>query len=767
MGKRVVVRCLVMAVVGFLIMISSYNAMATGDVPLIADSQCLECHEESGVAKDGVHKNKRCVNCHIDIKELPHAKEVDRIDCSLCHKTMGDDSMGMDVHQRARENGNLNAPDCKSCHGAHSMTPRTNDNSPMNPANMKSFCITCHKDVEVPENYHKPTVLNRTTCQGCHSDKKLKNAYVDYEEFNDSIHKVLECVNCHDDVEQIPHQSEMKDVDCGKCHVGAKSIYKKSIHGEARNSGNMEAPTCKNCHGTHGILPERSEDSRVTSKNVINTCGDVKCHSNPDLPKKYDMAIDNPYLNYTKSIHYKSLMKGDNAASCKDCHGWHEILPMANPMSKVFKGNVPKTCSQCHQSVYEDFVNSVHWKGYLKGVGEAPVCTDCHLEHGILAHTSPDSMVFSSKVPGLCTDCHENARIAERFGFSIMSLDSYNKSYHGLAQSAGNIAAANCISCHTPHNILQANDPDSPVNSKNLGKTCGKCHLGVNKELLSTKIHEVNAGIGGKVIRIVKTIYIYLITFSVLGMLMFTFLDLLAKVRHQREHGHPNHDGGKMYVRFVKMERLIHIMIFTSFIILVYTGFAHKFPDAAWAWPVTKLMPFIVRDWLHRIAGIIQIITMVMIFGGFALTKRGREQFGEMLPKPGDAADAVNMFRHNLNPKNKPAHPGRFSFVEKFEFWALMWGSLLMTVTGLGLWFKEVTLNFFPGWVVDLFLTLHYYEALLATLAILIWHFYWVMFNPHCYPMDTTWIHGMISEERMKEEHPAEWEKLAEKEKEN
>jgi cytochrome b subunit of formate dehydrogenase len=141
-------------------------------------------------------------------------------------------------------------------------------------------------------------------------------------------------------------------------------------------------------------------------------------------------------------------------------------------------------------------------------------------------------------------------------------------------------------------------------------------------------------------------------------------------------------------------------------------------------------------------------------------SKRAREQFTALLPRKQDISDAVHMFRYNLGAEKYPPHFSRFNFIEKFEYWALVWGSIIMGITGLCLWFKDAVLSFSPEWVIDLFLVIHFYEALLATLSILIWHFYWTIFNPHVYPMDTIWIDGKISEERLKEEHPAEWEEI-------
>ena len=103
-------------------------------------------------------------------------------------------------------------------------------------------------------------------------------------------------------------------------------------------------------------------------------------------------------------------------------------------------------------------------------------------------------------------------------------------------------------------------------------------------------------------------------------------------------------------------------------------------------------------------------------------------------------------------------HPGPFSYIEKAEYWAFLWGSAVMALTGFMLWFENTTLRYLPSWTADVATTIHFYEAILATLSILVWHFYWVIFDPDVYPMDWTWWEGhsppsRVAEHREMEEH--------------
>jgi cytochrome b subunit of formate dehydrogenase len=112
------------------------------------------------------------------------------------------------------------------------------------------------------------------------------------------------------------------------------------------------------------------------------------------------------------------------------------------------------------------------------------------------------------------------------------------------------------------------------------------------------------------------------------------------------------------------------------------------------------------------------------------------------------------MLKYNLGlAPTKPAFP-RFSYIEKAEYWAMMWGTILMGITGAVLWFDNTSMGLFSKLGFDISRTIHFYEAVLATLAILVWHFYFVIFNPDVYPMNLAWLTGHMSEQELLEEHP-------------
>jgi len=224
----------------------------------------------------------------------------------------------------------------------------------------------------------------------------------------------------------------------------------------------------------------------------------------------------------------------------------------------------------------------------------------------------------------------------------------------------------------------------------------------------------------------------------------------------------------KKYLRMTLNERVQHINLFINFTILVITGFALKYPEAFWVSPITDVPAgMTIRGFLHRLSGV-AIVTL----GGYHIlymlfTQRGRGILRDMIPGWKDAKDIWETLENNLfvNRPAKEIKMGRFNFREKAEYFGLIWGTIIMTITGFILWFEVEWLKYFPKWTFDVARTIHFYEAILATLTIIVWHFYSVIFNPDVYPMSWAWITGHLTEHEMAVEHGLELEKLKAEEK--
>jgi formate dehydrogenase gamma subunit len=215
------------------------------------------------------------------------------------------------------------------------------------------------------------------------------------------------------------------------------------------------------------------------------------------------------------------------------------------------------------------------------------------------------------------------------------------------------------------------------------------------------------------------------------------------------------------YLRWTKVERWQHWILAISFGVLAVSGFALKYPESWWAFPLVIMEEgFGGRGLLHRVAATAFLALSVFHLGYLGLTRRGREIFRAMLPILRDVRDARENFKYLLGRKVEPPAYDHFSYIEKLEYWALVWGTVVMSVTGLLLWFESVALSFLPLWAMDIMTAIHLYEAWLATLAIFVWHFYAVIFNPEVYPLNTSMVTGLMSEREMALEHGRELARL-------
>ena len=434
--------------------------------------------------------------------------------------------------------------------------------------------------------------ISNEDCLECHGDKDLTKTindsvevslFIDQEKFSNSIHGEFGCIDCHTNIEEIPHDEEIKHPDCNQCHDDVAEEYLNSYHGMGLKKGDKDAPYCRDCHSSHYVY---SSDDTLSTTNALNlplTC--ARCHSNPRIVKKYHIPIPNPVEAYSKSIHFKAIKEhrpNETPATCSDCHGAHTLQPAANPLSKINRLNIPKTCSQCPQQIYQDSTESVHGQVLINGVTDVPVCTDCHSEHNIKDHTDPTSTVYSTVISKtLCASCHEAERIISKYGLKEKVVSSYRDSYHGLAVRGRSIVSANCASCHGVHNIRPSSDPKSSINPNNLETTCGKCHVGVSAQVAKGPVHVFPSLESDKIIYYVTSFYLMMIIAVIGGMLFHNGLDFkkkfVAKIKGKIEPA-TNYLTVNQFERLTVNERIQHFLLMGSFTLLVYTGFAMKFP---------------------------------------------------------------------------------------------------------------------------------------------------------------------------------------------
>lgn len=601
--------------------------------------------------------------------------------------------------------------------------------------------------------------LGSEACLACHAEHGFASAngralFTDRAAFHASAHGPLPCTICHSDATQIPHADHLqpvRDTACAGCHEAAVGAYRNSVHGRANATGAAEAAACTDCHGPiHALKPHADPGSIAHWSKLAATCG--RCHGNVALAEKFHIPVVRPIEAYQASVHARLVAAGERGAVCSDCHGSHEILHASDPHSRTARGNISTTCGKCHAEVLANYQESVHGLALARGNRDVPVCTDCHGEHRILGAGEPDSPIFAANVPGeTCGRCHGDARLSRKYGL-IANVAAFRDSFHGLALRAGQMRVANCASCHGVHDIRSSSDPRSHVHPANLPATCGKCHPGAGQLFALGSVHGAPASAGAWAVGWVRTLYLWLIGITVGLMAAHNALDIARKAR--RPEPPPRVIPGDQPQRMPRTLRRQHGLVMISFPLLAYTGFGLKYPDSWWSLPMRWEAALGLRGTAHRVAAVMLLAALAWHAWHLATRPRLRTCMRGLRLSRDDLRALAGTLAYNLGRRATPPHGATFSYPEKVEYWAFLWGTLIMTATGLLLWFENVSLRLLPSWLLDVATAIHFYEAILATLAIVIWHFYWVIFDPDVYPMDSSWWHGRSPTSRVLERQP-------------
>jgi predicted CXXCH cytochrome family protein len=789
----------------------------------ITPVDCNSCHgisqfQDVARSKELAHFNVKCAQCHGTHDIQPVDKIVTDKKCLSCHPAEKGFLSSAHVKLETEKKGG----GCESCHGkAHDVKSVTIKGMSRRPVVLMSdsLCANCHKDAiaEIDAGVHKKAfdegiitcvschsahgtqvskeLISRNACFKCHTDSKLFSGVRAANgesltslvmSYNHSIHseslkrngKGATCVDCHGSHTIKSPADQSSPVNranivstCGKCHGDVENHYLNSSHGKAFKEGVTVAPVCTDCHSEHSVTSISDPNSPVSRSNEPKIC--LSCHlENPIVLKL--TGVSPAFLESIKhSVHLVALSKGNlKAATCSDCHGAHDMLPAGDPRSSVFKNNIPNTCGKagCHSNIASKYFDGIHGKALRSGNKDAPVCVDCHGDHQILATSNPNSMVSNANVAQVCSNCHGSVRLTERYGLPQQSVGSYLDSYHGLANKGGMTTVANCASCHGAHDIKPSSDPTSPINKANLAKTCGKCHPGADAQFAAAPVHVLPTSRKEPLLFWISQIYGVLIV-SIIGLMfihnVFDFVTKSRRKLRERRRGIAARKivSSRLFVRMTKPELAQHWGLLISFTLLVITGFMLRFPDSWWVKTIRDIggggeTVFELRGIVHRIAAIILVSTALFHLYYILFTQRGKQFIRDMAPKLKDAHDVVDALKFYFGISEEKPQFDRFSYVEKAEYWALIWGTVVMATTGFMLWFDNFSLGLFTKLGLDAATLIHYYEAILASLAILVWHLYFVIFNPDVYPMNLSWLVGTLTEEEMLEEHPLELERL-------
>ena len=613
-------------------------------------------------------------------------------------------------------------------------------------------------------------------CQQCHPGMTLEHTLKGSAtpQLTDQLvkrkgpaHESLACVDCHSGAPQETQSGELPARPCLDCH--SESLSRPGgtpVHAiDLLHKGGPRAPTCVNCHGYHGIVGTDSLQSPVTWRRIPQLCG--RCHINDELSGEIPQVGA-----YLSSVHGQIAMSGSEdlrPAVCTDCHGIHMPRNGRKTGLAPHRPEVPDTCARCHEAEYREYTTSVHGVALRAGEEAAAICTDCHREHEILFPASKQSPVYAANIVETCSSCHGDSGFVRLHHLPPARVSSYRHTYHGIANQYGDLKVANCVSCHGAHHILLSSDSQSTTSPEHLAATCGNCHSGTSDWMALGGIHVATTGFQATVLAVVGLLYRLFVFGMTAAFLGYIFLDLWAhwrlarsgELKRREEHIASLPDPEESWLlRLTRSERIQHYVLMSSFAVLVISGVALLWPQTLAAKLIVAASGGMVgRAIIHRVAAVVLVAVGLYHVVWVVGTRRGRESFRRILPAWADVGNLWVTVKFLLGRSASMARFGHFSFIEKFEYWAVAWGMAVMGVTGVIMMFTDWSLRFLPKWVWDVSRIVHGWEGVLAALAIIIWHHYHVMYKLG--PMNMAGLTGRLSAEQFVSEHPLEYEAAA------
>jgi predicted CXXCH cytochrome family protein len=761
---------------------------------------CFECHGSahniigSADPKSRTYKMNipvLCGNCH---KEgAPVSREYNITE----HNIVENYSQG--IHGKGLfSSGLIVTATCNDCHGNHLVLPHTNRLSSISEKNIAGTCMKCHARIEdvhtkvinreqwekkpgaIPActSCHPPHKVERQniiasisdkTCLKCHEDQNLHmlvdndtiSLNVDVADLAISSHKNITCVKCHSDVTaklERPCETAGK-IDCSACHAEESDVYFSSGHGQAYFTKHENAPYCTDCHGSHLVKSKEDETSPVFRSAIPTLCGE--CHQKDNKAMEgTNLKEGDAFHDYSTSAHGKSLTEKGllSAAICTDCHTTHFMLKESDERSSVHPKNLAATCGSCHKGIYDQYIDSDHAYRVSDGEIKYPTCETCHSAHQI---SEVHDNKFMSEITQQCGKCHADL------------ADTYMETYHGKVYQLGYLEAARCSDCHGAHNIYNGDNPKSTISPNNIVNTCQKCHTDANLKFTGYLSHATHNNKD-------KFPWLYYTFWAMTGLLISVFLFFglhtllwiprsIAAMRNNKKKKHMHKPGKQIYVRrFSRSNRITHIFVIVSFLLLALTGMILKFAYMDWA---KALANFIGGA---HVAGVIHRFGAVITFGYFGYhvinllrikikrkVKFSSFIFGSnsLMFNRQDIRDFWATIKWFVWKGPRPEY-GRWTYWEKFDYMAVFWGVVVIGATGLILWFPVFFTTLLPGWAINIAQIIHSDEALLAVGFIFTIHFFNTHIRPESFPMDTVIFTGHVPYDEYKDDRPREFEEL-------
>jgi cytochrome b subunit of formate dehydrogenase len=601
------------------------------------------------------------------------------------------------------------------------------------------------------------------SCLKCHTDKAeldkartkqdipLERLLFDVKRFQRSVHATQSCSDCHFDYDSQPHGEDAETANCADCHEKQAEAHGGSVHGKAQEGKDLPI-SCTDCHGVHDVLKPSERDSRLHPLNVHLTCG--KCHFDGDPSKMSAGQI--AAQKHTGDVHGRAILRSGLivSATCTSCHTAHAARAAGDPDSPLAPARIANVCGKCHVRAAEEYRRGAHRLKPRDPEKKGASCIDCHLPHQ-LARTESDE--FRRASVDACGKCHEQR------------LGTFNVSQHGkISQLGFGERAATCADCHGNHAIFASTDPHATTHALNKVATCGACHTGAHEEFTNFMVHaDPKDGESHPQLNLLLRAMTGLLigTFSFMGLhaLLWLFRSLRTKEWRFAHQG----KKGTWVRRWSDFYTALHVFMMLSFLGVGATGLPLHYAHKPWA---KGAMAFLggpqQAGYIHRVSAIVMLTTIGIYLLDLVrrlVIKREFSMFlgpNTMLPRYKDLKDFAGMVRWFLGLGPKPQFD-RWTYWEKFDFWAVFWGVAVIGGSGLILWFPVQATKIVPGWAINAAQVIHGHEALLAIGFIFSIHIFHTQFRPDKFPMDILFFTGRQPEEEFKRERPLEYERAA------
>ncbi len=627
-------------------------------------------------------------------------------------------------------------------------------------------CLSCHH-IDFTKDAREAVARREQACQSCHT--RLAPTHVDAR---------VPCSGCHSIHGDKPDAARQpSSTTCSSCHSRPHSLHEPT-------PGQSQVE-CTACHTLHG-----DSDPRVRNDRVAKAC--TSCHegvhpSHAGVPG---------FARQCTTCH--SLARGAPVAPAADelvrtCTGCHENVPPAHGTRKHQTAGVLCTdchsldrdprlpaaavviagrCSACHAEEMRDYLAGGHSSGLAPDGpnADAPTCVTCHPQR---PESADEDMRLA--ITMRCVGCHSNDSLARKYNLPRAAGATYLADFHGATmrfrseqpQGPHGPDVMICADCHGAH-AVGLRDSSAVQNA------CASCHTGADAKLAGAWLgHEPPGPRNGMLVWMVRLMYTVLIPFMLLGLIIyiaFHFFDQRrkgAKVlaapglrRWLDRLAGDGHTSEASVERFSRVERIEHLVVMACFVLLVVTGLPQRLPELGVSMAIVRFLGGIAATRLiHRVAGFTFVALLVFHVGRAVIAAMRTRRMPAMVPTRADFHEVLDTIKHFTKGTPRP-RVGKFDFAQRFEYWGLFLGGVVMSVTGVSLLFPEFVARVLPGQALAVFRNLHGLEATLAVLVVTLWHAWGVLLRPEIFPLDSSIFTRRITVERLKEEYPLEYDRL-------